>query len=142
MELDLYLTKDGNNTIGKSLTLLKKLNINLKNRDDISNMALILNRSNFPDHCNYAKISELNRYYFVTDIVQTNAKFVTVSLESDVLETNKGVILSSMATITGKSKPSYISNSLPVDSRTEQEKFESDKTLPDKSSYVIVTIGG
>lgn len=142
MELDLYSTKDGNNTIGKSLTLLKKININLKNRDDITSLDLILDRSNFPEHCNYAKISLLNRYYFVTDIQQTNYNFVRVHLDSDVLETNKGVILSAMATITGKSKPSYISNSLPVDSRTEQEKFESDKTLPDKSSYVIVTIGG
>lgn len=142
MELDLYSTKDGNNTIGKSLTLLKKISINLKNRDDVNSLDLILNRAKFPDHCNYAKISLLNRYYFVTDIQQTNYNFVRVHLDSDVLETNKGVILSAMATITGKSKPSYISNSLPVDSRTEQEKFTSDVTLPDKSSYVIVTIGG
>lgn len=142
MKLDLYSTTDNNNVINKTLTLVHEINISLKRSDNINSLDIIINRTNYDTKINYAKISLLNRCYFVSDKTELNNEYISLHLENDVLETNRSIILTSPAVITGKATPSYLSSSIPVDTRTESSKYESDVSLPDTSSYVLVTIGG
>lgn len=142
MKLDLYSTTDDNNVINKTLTLVHEIDISLKRSDNINSLDIIISRTNYDTKINYAKISLLNRCYFVSDKTELNNEYISLHLENDVLETNRGIILTSHAVIIGKATPSYLSSSIPVDTRTESNKYESDVSLPDTSSYVLVTIGG
>lgn len=142
MKLELYTTNDNNNVINKQLNLITKLDITLKRSDNIDSLDIIISRSHYSTNINYAKISLLNRSYFVSDKTELNNEYISLHLENDVLESNRGIILSSHAVITGKETPSYLSSSLPVDTRTESSKYESSVTLPETNSYVLVTIGG
>jgi len=142
MELDLFTTTDSKNTIGKTLADKHVININLKSDTDLKQPTLILSKSNVTKNFNYAKFPTLGLSYFIIDKSIMNNDHVRLELKADLLETYKQDILNSTAIITAKSSPSYLNVSLPVDSRTEIDKYASDVTLPDNTSFVMVTVGG
>lgn len=142
MELDLFTTTDSKNTIGKTLADKHVININLKSDTDLKQPTLILSKSNVTKNFNYAKFPTLGLSYFIVDKSIMNNDHVRLQLKADLLETYKQDILNSTAIITAKDTPSYIDSTLPVDSRTEIDKYASDVTLPDNTSFVMVTVGG
>ena len=93
MELFLYKTSDSNNKISKKISDEIKLVGDIRAECSILNPIIeietTLNISTF----NYAKITEFNRYYFITDIVAVNNKFWKISLKCDVLMTYASEIL-------------------------------------------------
>ena len=74
MKLYLYKTSDSYNTIGKTLTDVKTIDINLKNNVDLYNPSLILINDDIYKTVNYAKL--LDRYYFVEISNHPNNKFI------------------------------------------------------------------
>ena len=142
MELDLYTTNDSKNTINKTLTGKKAITLNLKSSTDMKQPVLILSKNNYDKALNYAVFPALGFSYFINDYSIVNNDHVKLQLAIDLLETYKTDILNSTAIITAKSTPSYIDSTLPVDSRTEIDKYASDVTLPDNTSFVMVTVGG
>lgn len=142
MKLELYNTKDSKDTINKTLTLVSTININLKANTDILNPLLLLTRK---DSVNYEKVNYAkmyNRCYNITRIEFPNKSFVRLSLQEDVLETYKNVILNSNSEIVLKNEPSYSTTKITSDSRNELLKYVSDKDFKKQESYILVTIGG
>lgn len=142
MKLELYNTKDSKDTINKTLTLVSTININLKANTDILNPLLLLTRK---DSVNYEKVNYAKMYnhcYNVTRIEFPNKSFVRLSLQEDVLETYKNVILNSNSEIVLKNEPSYSTTKITSDSRNELLKYVSDKDFKKQESYILVTIGG
>lgn len=142
MELDLFTTTDSKNTIGKTLADKHVININLKSDTDLKQPTLILSKSNVTKNFNYAQFPTLGLSYFIVDKSIMNNDHVRLELKSDLLETYKQDILNSTAIITAKDTPSYLNVSLPVDSRTEIDKYISDTKLETKNSFIMVTVGG
>lgn len=138
MKLYLYKTSDSYNTIGKTLTDVKTIDINLKNNVDLYNPSLILINDDVYKSVNYAKL--LDRYYFVEISNHPNNKFIVLNLNEDVLETYKDDILNSSQDIIKKSSAGNIKqeNVLPT---TISKTFNSDKTLIKSSSIIMVTAG-
>lgn len=142
MQLQLFTTKDSKNVINKKLINESDLSITLKRTENIKKLDIIINRQNYNNNFNYAVIPYLGTSYFINGYDIINNSHVTLHLEIDLLETYKNDILNSPAQITEKSSPSYISSSLPVDSRTETIKYNSDVTIPDTHSFILITVGG
>lgn len=142
MELDFYTTNDSKNTINKTLTGKKAITLNLKSSTDIKQPVLILSKNNYDKVFNYAVFPALGYSYFINDYSIINNNHVRLQLALDLLETYKTDILNSTAIITAKSSPSYLDSTLPVDSRTEIDKYASNVTLPDSTSFIMVTVGG
>lgn len=142
MELQLLNCLDNDNVIGKTYTVIDTLDIKLKSNVNIQSPTLILTKKptiNY-DEVNYAKL--LERFYFVTSFQQGKTNFITLNLKEDVLETFKDDILNGTAIITRSQKPTYDTDGLTSDSRTETDLFNSDTTLEDVESYILNTIGG
>lgn len=138
MKLYLYKTSDSYNTIGKTLTDVKTIDINLKNNVDLYNPSLILINDDVYKEVNYAKL--LDRYYFVEISNHPNNKFIVLNLNEDVLQTYKDDILNTSQDIIKKSSAGNIKqeNVLPT---TISKTFNSDKTLTESSSIIMVTAG-
>lgn len=102
-------------------------------------------RTRTPVNFNYVYIDSLNRYYFVSEILQ-DGDICTVRLKVDVLYTYKDKILSSSATLTkGENVNKYVSNRANVvDVRPNVRKldFPNKELLNETGSIIMVTIKG
>ena len=136
MDLLLYKTTDASNVIGKTLTDPLEININLKRSEDQEKPRLLLkNDGNKYTGYNYAYIKLFKRYYFVESI-NNNGKIIELQLETDVLETYKDDILNAKASIT-----SYYPDNTVTDVRKRKDVYNSDVTLPDDETMILVTTG-
>jgi len=136
MKLILYKTTDASNVIGKTLTDPLEININLKRSEDQEKPRLLLkNDGNKYTGYNYAYIELFKRYYFVESI-NNNGKIIELQLETDVLETYKDDILNAKASIT-----SYYPDNTVTDVRKRKDVYNSDVTLPDDETMILVTTG-
>ena len=84
MQLILYINNSDNRTLNKSLTEISTIDIKLKNETEIINPVAIISGS-IPSAANYAYISALNRYYYITGQRILPGKILEVSLREDVL---------------------------------------------------------
>lgn len=144
MDLILYKNTSPDNSINKVLTDAETININLRRVSDLTALELVLEGGQGLDLTlyNYAHISNLNRYYFITSLENLGGSLWRVSLEVDVLETYKVDILNSeisynRAVKTGD-KADVALNSLTTKTIN---KVESDFSLSGENQLVITTIG-
>lgn len=146
MILSLYQITDAENVINKTLSLPVNLNINFKANVDIVSPEIILLDNGTIDYneYNYAFITELNRFYFVTDARKVNNKLVQLDLHCDVLETYKADILASNARFMRNIRTGdYYAGDLDYSTLKVVAKFESNKTLVSgEESMILTTIGG
>ena len=84
MQLILYTNNSDNRALNKSLTEISTIDIKLKNETEIINPVAIISGS-IPSAANYAYISALNRYYYITGQRILPGKILEVSLREDVL---------------------------------------------------------
>lgn len=102
-------------------------------------------RSNNVVTFNYVYIESLNRYYFVSEILQ-DGDICTVYLREDVLMTYKDKILDSTGTLTkGANVNKYASNrGNAYDLRPKLKKldFPNKGLFSDKDNIIMVTIKG
>lgn len=99
MILTLYKTLDRGNVINKTLTNPEQITIFLKSDVDILSPELLLEATtgvSFSDY-NYCHIDELNRYYFINEVVSVNNNIVKLICGVDCIETYKANILNSEA---------------------------------------------
>lgn len=146
MILSLYKITDGENVINKTLSAPLQITINLKANVDIISPTLILadlSAADYSDY-NYAHISELDRYYLVTDARRVNSKLIQLELHCDVLETYKADILASKARFYRNIKAGdYLQADLDYSTNKTVTKYYSDKELvKGEKSMVLTTIGG
>lgn len=138
MQLELYKNNSSFNTINKELSLLNTLNIHLKQGANLFHTQIIIHNNDQLKELNYAKM--LDRCYFVQVQTLNNNKFLLLTLDEDVLETYKQVILASSQDVIEKSTAGNIkqNNILP---ETISKTFNSDTKLDNGSSIIMVTSG-
>lgn len=145
MELKLYSTSDNENVINKTLDLRYVINIKLKATTDIVTPDIVLNDEKNMDFktCNYAYLSDFNRYYFIRTIKSMNNHTWHLSLECDVLESFKEDIFNSYVEITRPLKQGeYYTVGGKVQTIKEIDIFKSDTTLKSEHNIILSTIGG
>ena len=84
MQLILYTNNSDNRTLNKSLTEISSIDIKLKNETEIISPVAIISGS-IPSAANYAYISALNRYYYITGQSILPGKILEITLREDVL---------------------------------------------------------
>ena len=84
MQLILYTNNSDNRALNKSLTEISTIDIKLKNETEIINPVAIISGP-IPSAANYAYISALNRYYYITGQRIVPGKMLEITLKEDVL---------------------------------------------------------
>lgn len=97
-KLELYNNTSEDNRVDKTnyLTKVGELAGVLREESSLIDMSLTLEIEELPLF-NYVYIEQLNRYYYVTDIVSVKYKLWTISLSVDVLMSYKNALLSCSA---------------------------------------------
>lgn len=97
-KLELYNNTSEDNRVDKTnyLTKVGELAGILREESSLIDMSLTLEIEELPLF-NYVYIEQLNRYYYVTDIVSVKYKLWTISLSVDVLMSYKNALLSCTA---------------------------------------------
>lgn len=97
-KLELYNNTSEDNRVDKTnyLTKIGELAGVLREESSLIDMSLTLEIEQLPLF-NYVYIEQLNRYYYVTDIVSVKYKLWTISLSVDVLMSYKNALLSCSA---------------------------------------------
>ena len=138
MQLELYKNSSSSNTINKEITLLNTLNIHLSQHANLFHTQFIIHNTDQLKELNYAKM--LNRCYFVQVQTLNNNKFLSLTLDEDVLETYKKEILASTQDVIEKSSAGNVKQNN-VSSETISKIYQSNKSLTKGKSIFIVTSG-
>lgn len=85
--------------IGKNLTSGTSLSCSLKDNTSVLKPVIIIRSTDNIFSYNYMYIQELNRYYFIDDIISVNNNLWEVHAHVDVLETYANSILSNTAVL-------------------------------------------
>jgi len=141
MKVEFYKTTDNANTVNKTLSLNKTLDIVFRQAVDEQAPLIIMNKDNL-DGSNYAYIPDFKRYYFISSVDNYTATLVSVNLTTDLLMTYQDVILNSQVQITATENPSYLSSGLPTQTTTTKRIEKSNVTLKNENSLILTTIGG
>jgi len=141
MKVEFYKTTDNANTVNKTLSLNKTLDIVFRQAVDEQAPLIIMNKDNL-DGSNYAYIPDFKRYYFISSVDNYTATLVSVNLTTDLLMTYQDVILNSQVQITATENPSYLSSGLPTQTTTTKRIEKSNVTLKKENSLILTTIGG
>ena len=75
--------------LSKSTSLIKEVTCKIKEGTSIINPTVIIKKlsDNHIRKCNYARINEFGRYYFINDITEAPANQLEISMHVDVLKT-------------------------------------------------------
>lgn len=144
MTVDLKYNASDNNTINKNITAVSSASCVIKEPMDIENPHIILNSFNYSS-VNYAYIPDLNRYYFITDIINLTGGRVELVLDVDVLESFKSAILNLSAII---EKQQYNGNkyfndgSFNVTAREFLTTYNFPSGFDDEGEFILITCGG
>lgn len=141
MQVEFYKTDDNSNTVNKDLQLIKTLDIIFRQAVNEQKPVIIMTRDNLTG-ANYVHIPNFNRYYFINKVENFTAKLVRIELTTDLLMTYKDEILNSTMLITATEKPSYLSTSLPTQTKISKRVVKSDITLKKETSLILTTVGG
>ena len=146
MTVNLYNTPDEQNVIGKAKTLIDTATCTIKGNISYENPVLLLQYdSGTVDEINYMEITELNRCYFITDLINLTGGRYEVHAKVDVLESFKDTILGLTAIIdkgqTGVNMflddGSYVA---------ENKEFQTVLNFPSgfnsEGEYILITAGG
>lgn len=138
MQITLYKVLDEPSKLNK--TLIGGVTINGKFRTELDNIDVIIEIETIDLDFNYVSIPALNKYYFVKNITNVNAKITRLILHCDVLMTYKTDILNSKGLVIkgGIINPYY--SSIDSDSRQTIRRFAFPYTFNSNGNYVLVTI--
>ena len=138
MQITLYKVLDEPNKLNK--TLISGVTINGKFRTELDNIDVIIEIETTDLDFNYVSIQALNKYYFVKNIINVNAKITRLILHLDVLMTYKTDILASYGLIIqgGTINPYY--SSIESESRQTIRRTTFPYTFNSTGNYVLVTI--
>lgn len=141
MKVEFYKTSDNPRTVNKTLQLTRTVDIIFRQAVDEQAPLIIMSNENVAG-ANYVRIPNFNRYYFISSVDNYTAGLVRIHLTTDLLMTYKDIILNSPVQITATETPSYLSESLPTQTKISKRVVKSDVTLNKATSLVLTTIGG
>ena len=123
------------------------VNAIIKGELSVENPVLILDYTGDSNDINYMKIPELNRTYFINEIIKLTGQRYEVHGKSDVLESFKNDILN-MNCIINKQQGATQSNMYLDDGSfiIENKEFQTALNFPngfnDNGEYILITAGG
>ena len=92
MRVILYNTTSDNRVLSKSITLIKKIDAELKDANNVISPTLKIQRFKGWEKVNYIYIESFNRYYYVNTIKQLLGNTILLNCSVDVLMSNKDAI--------------------------------------------------
>ena len=145
MNLTLYTNNDNDRVVTKNLTQLAALTGTLRKNTSIINPVIEVEAINnsIAAECNYAKIDEFGRYYFVNDIVFTG-KLFEVHMHVDVLSSFQ-TQLKALDAVVGRNEKEYNLYLQDGYFKTYQNPYIEIKQFPNgftDLSYVLSVAGG
>jgi hypothetical protein len=145
MMLTIYKTELADNVVGKVLSAGVDIWINAKSDFDIVSPVITLMFDGNEDYksYNYAQISELNRFYFVTDVEMVHSRIVKLTLECDVLFTYREAIKASTARYYRNIKTGdYLDASVDMSVLKTASQHDSDTdAFVGKPTIILTTVG-
>lgn len=148
MDINLYNTPDEQNVIGKVKTLIDTASCTIKGNISYENPVLLLAYDgDVVDQINYIEIPELNRCYFITDLINLTGGRYEVHGKVDVLESFKES-LAALSVIVDKVFDQNTGNLFLDDGSfvTENKEFNTVLNYPsgfnDEGEYILITAGG
>lgn len=148
MTVYLYNNASEPNEIGKALSPIDTVSATIKGDISYESPTLIFQYSGTVAHnINYMYISELGRYYFITDIKNLTGSRYEITGKVDVLESFKSSILS-LGCIIDKSSAASLVNMFIDDGSfvTENKEFNTVINFPtgfnEAGEYILITAGG
>ena len=144
MKLTLMKTSADKRDLSKSTTTIKTVNCKIKEGTSIINPIVIINKMSTSHirQCNYAHISDFGRYYFVTDIVETTANQLEISMHVDVLNSYKDDIRSITTLILRQENvfsPYFVDEEMLVRTTRFREK-KNIGVIGDNAAYYYLTV--
>ena len=147
MQVTLCNTPSERNIINKVIQNVVSVNAIIKGELSVENPVLILDYTGDSNNINYMKIPELNRTYFINEIIKLTGHRYEVHGKSDVLESFKNDILN-MNCIINKQQSPMLSNMYLDDGSfvLENKEFNSVLNFPKgfntNGEYILITAGG
>ena len=148
MDVRLINTPDEQNVIGKAKTLIDTAQCTIKGNISYENPILLLAYdSDVSDQINYMEIPELNRCYFITDLINLTGGRYEVHGKVDVLESFKDAVLG-LSAIVDKVNDQNTGNLFLDDGSfiAENKEFNTVLNFPsgfnDDGEYILITAGG
>lgn len=141
MTIDFYTYNGPKNKINKDLVNPTSVEFRFKEKSDVTNVSIVLNRNIDTFNFNYAFIPKLNRYYFVKEIGIIANGLIEVDLAIDVLTTYKDQIFTSKAVLKRTTDTSK-SNGYESDDSFTTTEFSFDNPFFKQSTDVIITAQG
>ena len=92
MRVILYNTISDNRVLSKNITLIKEIDAELKDANDVISPTLKIQRFEGWEKVNYIYIKSFNRYYYVNTIKQLLGNTILLDCSVDVLMSNKDAI--------------------------------------------------
>ena len=148
MTVNLYNTPDEQNVIGKTKTLIDTATCTIKGNISYENPVLLLQYdSGTVDDINYMEITELNRCYFITDLINLTGGRYEVHAKVDVLESFKDAVLGLSAIIDKQEGTTHVSKYIDDGSFVcENKEFNTLLNFPNgfnsDGEYILITAGG
>ena len=92
MRVILYNTTSDNRVLSKNIALIKEIDAELKDANDVISPTLKIQRFKDWEKVNYVYIDSFNRYYYVNTIKQLLGNTILLDCSVDVLMSNKDAI--------------------------------------------------
>lgn len=147
MQVTLCNTPSERNIINKVIDDVITVSAVIKGELSVENPVLILDYTGDSNTINYMRIPELNRTYFINEIIKLSGQRYEIHGKSDVLESFKEAILG-MNCIINKQQSPMLSNMYLDDGSfvLENKEFNSVINFPngfnDDGEYILITAGG
>ena len=145
MKLTLYTNNSNDRVVTKNITQLKELTGTLRANTSIVDPIIEVEDFNnsLAASCNYAKIDEFGRYYFVTDIVFTGLLY-EIHMHVDVISSFQ-TQLKALHAVVGRNEKEFNLYLQDGYFKTYQNPYIEIKQFPsgfDTQSYILSVAGG
>ena len=148
MRVILYNTTSDNRVLSKSITLIKEIDAELKDANDVISPTLKIQRFKGWEKVNYIYIKSFNRYYYVNTIKQLLGNTILLECSVDVLMSNKDAIKNLTCIIDKQENSSTTYSDKYLDDGsfiTECRTFNSILNFPqgfnDAGEFILITAG-
>ena len=148
MRVILYNTTSDNRVLNKHITLIKEIDAELKDADDVISPTLKIQRFKDWEKVNYIYIESFNRYYYVNTIKQLLGNTILLNCSVDVLMSNKDAIRNLTCIIDKQENSATTYSDKYLDDGsfiTECRTFNSILNFPqgfnDAGEFILITAG-
>ena len=148
MRVILYNTTSDNRVLSKNIALIKEIDAELKDANDVISPTLKIQRFEGWEKVNYIYIKSFNRYYYVNTIKQLLGNTILLDCSVDVLMSNKDAIRNLTCIIDKQENSSTTYSDKYLDDGsfvTECRTFNSILNFPagfnDDGEFILITAG-